>query len=73
MKSRLLDAVLYLFPVVSCMIPFLAEADTNAAGSLPAAADTSGGLSDFFSLESVLIVVFVLLVLAVIARKTKLP
>ena len=71
MKSRLLDAIRNLVPVLFYAIPVSVGADNRVDAVVPEG--TSVQLSEFFSLESVLIVVFVLLVLAVIAHKTKSP
>lgn len=74
MKSRLLDAIRNLVPILFYAIPVSAGVDNSVDPLVPEGqGGTPAQLSEFFSLESVLIVVFVLLVLAVIAHRTKSP
>ena len=75
MKSVLPGAVRYIFSLVLIFVSNAVDADNSSIGHLAAEAGGGGSsrLGEFFSLESVLIIVFVLLVLAVIARKTKSP
>jgi hypothetical protein len=74
MKSRLRDAIQYLSVVLGVM-PLSAGAVDNMDTSTPAGQGipASDQLSEFFSMESILIVVFVFLILALIAHKTKSP
>ena len=74
MKSRLLAAIRYLVPAVFFMLPVSAGAENPVDATIVDDHGTAAAqLGDFLSLESVLLVVFVLLVLAVIAHRTKSP
>ncbi len=74
MKLCLADAILKLAAVLFYLNPLSAGAEkpVGLAEHSDTAAAT-GRLGEFFSLESVLIVVFVLLVIAVIAHRTRSP
>jgi hypothetical protein len=73
MKLRMLSAVRRLVVALSIMSSSVGVADVASNASTARVDNSSSPLTDFLTLESILLVGVVLLALVVIARKRKVP